>query len=305
MKGKTVIITGASSGIGRATATSLANMGANLLLVSDNEDALKQTSESISRLTGNRQIEYYVADLTSQKAIINLANEIKNNHGSIDVLINNAGAVFSKFEVSADGLEKTIAINHFAPYILTIVLLELLKNAKSARIINVASHSHFDGRIDLGSFTIARETKFKKIASDFFKARFSLKLLYLFLGYFFMESYAQSKLANVMFTIDFAEKLKDTNITVNCLHPGLVNTQIGNKHPKWYARIFWNLISGIVGISAEEGAATSIYLAQAPEVATITGKYFEKCQQLNVAPLASNALLRKQVMDETRRIAGL
>jgi NAD(P)-dependent dehydrogenase (short-subunit alcohol dehydrogenase family) len=270
MKDKIVLITGSSSGIGLATAEALAVQGAQIILAARSEDKLKEAAAHITRKTGNKNISCHTADFSSQKSIRALADQIKNNYPRIDVLINNAGGVFPEFKLSEDGLEMTIATNHFAYFLLTNLLLDLIKKSDYARIVNVASGSHYQGKIDTESFTKNK-------------------------GYFILNAYAQSKLANVLFTFHLAEKLKGTQVTVNCLHPGFVKTDIGNKDTQWYSKLFWTLSSKLAGISVESGAKTSVYLASSDAVKGVTGKYFDKCKEKEPAPLAKDEQLQKDL----------
>ncbi len=270
MKDKIVLITGGSSGIGLATAEPLATMGAELILVARSEEKLKEAAQTIINKTGNRKIRYYIADFSSQRSIRTLAENIKKDYQKLDVLINNAGGVFSAFKLNEDGLEMTIATNHFAYFLLTNLLLDLLKRSDSARIINVASDSHYNGKLDFDSFTKDK-------------------------GYFIITAYGQSKLANVLFTAELADRLKDTQITVNCLHPGFVRTDIGTKGTKWYASLFWTLASRLGAMTAEAGAKTSVYLASSDEVKGVSGKYFDKCKPKEPAPLATDKQLQKDL----------
>jgi NAD(P)-dependent dehydrogenase (short-subunit alcohol dehydrogenase family) len=270
MTDKIVLITGGSSGIGLATAEALAAKGAEIILVARSETKLKEAAQQIESKTGNKKIRYYVADFSSQKSIRSLAEKVKKDYQKIDVLINNAGGVFPDFKLSEDGLEMTIATNHFAYFLLTNLLLDLIKKSDYARIVNVASGSHYKGKIDTESFTKEK-------------------------GYFILTAYAQSKLANVLFTAYLAEKLKGTQVTVNCLHPGFVKTDIGNKDTQWYAKLFWALASSIAGLSVENGAKTSVYLASSDEVKGVTGKYFDKCKEKEPAPLAKDEELQKDL----------
>ena len=153
MKGKTVIISGGNDGIGYQTALELARMGANLLIVGRNESKVKSAIESIKSTAGNENVQYVIADLSSQKSIRNAAAEIRKRVEKIDVLVNNAGGAFSDFELTEDGLEKTIALNHFAYFLLTGLLLDLVKKSEYARIVNVSSDSHYRGKMDFESFT--------------------------------------------------------------------------------------------------------------------------------------------------------
>ncbi|HWB63164.1 MAG TPA: SDR family oxidoreductase [Chitinophagales bacterium] len=280
MKDKIVLITGGNAGIGFATAEALANKGAELLIAARNEQKLNEAVQQLKTKTGNHKIRYYVADFSSQKSVRNLAAQVRKEYDKIDVLINNAGGTFSEFKLTEDGLETTIATNHFAYFLLTNLLLDLIKKSDYARIVNVASGSHYQGKIDFDSF---KQNK----------------------GYFIMKAYAQSKLANVLFTFELAERLKDTNVTANCLHPGMVNTDIGNKYGTWYSKLLWTLASHIGGISIEKGAETSVYLASSDEVKGVTGKYFDKCKQKDAAALARDKQLQKELWRVSEQLCPL
>ena len=279
MKDRIVLITGASSGIGLETAKQLAAQGAQLVLVARSEDKLKEAVATIKAQTPSANVKYYIADFSSQKSVRNLAQNITRNYTKLDVLINNAGCVVPEFQLTEDGLEKTIATNHFAYFILTNELLPLVKKSDYARIVNVASGSHYQGKIDFESFTKEK-------------------------GYFIMKAYAQSKLANVLFTYELAERLKGTQVTVNCLHPGFVKTEIGNKKTNWYSSLFWSLGTMLGGISVQNGAKTSVYLASSPEVKGVSGKYFDKCKAVEPNKDAYNADLRKQLWQVSENFAG-
>lgn len=270
MKDKIVLITGGSSGIGLATAKALAAQGAEIILAARSEEKLKEAVQQIASTTGAKNIKYYVADFSSQKSIRALAANVKKDYQQIDVLINNAGGVFPAFKLNEDGLEMTIGTNHFAYFLLTNLLLDLIKKSDYARIVNVASGSHYDGKIDFESFTKDK-------------------------GYFILKAYAQSKLANVLFTAELAERLTGTQVTVNCLHPGFVKTDIGNKDTQWYSKLFWTLSSSIAGLSVESGAKTSVYLASSPDVQGISGKYFDKCKEKDPSALAKDKNLQKEL----------
>jgi NAD(P)-dependent dehydrogenase (short-subunit alcohol dehydrogenase family) len=179
-----------------------------------------------------------------------------------------------------DGLEMTIATNHFAYFLLTNLLLDLIKKSDYARIVNVASESHYSGKIDFESFQKEK-------------------------GYFIMKAYGQSKLANVLFTAELAERLKGTNVTANSLHPGFVKTEIGTKDTQWYAKLFWTLASKMAGISVEDGAKTSVYLASSDEVKGVSGKYFEKCKEKEPAPLAKDKALQKELWHTSEKLCPI
>ena len=279
MKNKNVIITGGNAGIGLATSIAMSKQGANVYIVSRSKEKAEEALKEIIAASGNSNVKYFLANLSSQKSIRQLASEIKNEISVIDVLINNAGGTFSDFALSEDGLEMTIATNHFAYFLLTNLLLDLLKKSDHTRIINVASGSHYRGKIDFESFTKNK-------------------------GYFIMKAYEQSKLANVLFTNELAERLSGTNVTVNSLHPGFVKTKIGNKNASWYSDLFWSLIT-LGAISVEDGAKTSVYLASSSEVKNVTGKYFDKCKEKKPSALALDKELGKDLWKKSEELCPL
>lgn len=270
MKNKNILITGGNAGIGLTTAIALAKLEANVFIVARTIEKGEEAVNHIREKSGNKHVEYFVANLSSQQSIRQLAADIKNKVSVIDVLINNAGGVFPDFKLSDDGLEMTIATNHFAYFLLTNLLLDLIKKSEYARIVNVASDSHYNGKIDFESFTRNK-------------------------GYFIRSAYENSKLANVLFTIELAERLKGTHVTTNCLQPGLVKTKIGNKGTQWYTDLAWSMLTTLFGLSVEDGAKTSVYLASSPEVRDISGKYFDKCKEKPVSKLAQDTFLRKEL----------
>lgn len=280
MKNRNVIITGGNAGIGFETARVLAQMGANIYIVSRDETKAQNAVQQLIAATQNNNIYYFIADLSSQKAIHKLTAEIKQKLDKIDVLLNNAGGVFPEFRLSEDGLEMTIATNHFSSFLLTNLLLDLVKKSDYARIITVSSGSHYRGVIDFESFTKEK-------------------------SYFIMKAYEQSKLANVLFTFELANRLKGTHVTANCLHPGFVHTHIGNKGTQWYASLLWSLSTRLGGLSVEAGAKTSIYLASSDEVKGVTGKYFEKCKVKEPSKSAQDVALQKELWKRSEMFCPL
>jgi NAD(P)-dependent dehydrogenase (short-subunit alcohol dehydrogenase family) len=280
MNGKIVFITGATSGIGKATALALAKKGAEVHIHGRNEPLALEVKKEIDAIAGNQKCNYFIADLSSQAAIRRMVQTIETKLTSLDVLINNAGGVFQNFELSEDGIEKTIAVNHFAFFQLSHLLIPLLKHSKEGRIVNVASRSNFYGKIDLPSFTQDK-------------------------GYHIIKAYSQSKLANVFFTQAMAKKLQGQGITVNCLHPGVVRTNIGNKGTGKLSSFVWNLMANIRGISVEEGAATSIYLASSSEVKSITGAYFDKCKAVAPNKICKDTQLEEALWNRTMELCPI
>jgi len=270
MKDKIVLITGSSSGIGLATAQKLAQMGCEVIVTGRSDEKLCSAIEQIKAKTSTAKLKYYTVDFASQKSIRALSEKIKNDYQKIDVLINNAGGFFTEFKLTEDNLETTIATNHFAYFLLTNLLLDLLKKSDYARIINVSSESHYNGKINFESFGKDK-------------------------NYSVRTAYSQSKLANVLFTFELADRLKNTHVTVNCLHPGFVKTNLGNKGTKWYLTWAWTLATNILAINVEDGAKTSVYLASSDEVKGVTGRYFDKCREKAPNPLVDKKSLLNEL----------
>ena len=250
---KKILITGSSRGIGFYTALGLAEKGANVIIVSHDEERCREAVKKISEKFGEDSARYYVADLSSQTEIRDLAEKVKSDYDQLDVLINNVGGWFSSYRESEDGIEKTFALNHLSYFLLTGLLLDLLKNSTPSRIINVASDAHeqMDG-INFGDIQ--------------FRDRYRPYL-----------TYAQSKLANIMFTYELADRLEDSNITVNALHPGSVASKLYRNFGILEPLInFWIKLTGK---TSKEGAETSIYLASSGEVSDVSGKYFVNKEQ--------------------------
>jgi len=245
-KGKLCLITGATNGIGKATAIELAKEGFHIVFTYRNLEKGESTLEEIKMQSGNTSVEAMYCNLESLDSIKQFTEAFKVKYEKIDVLINNAGIWETKRYVTEDGYEKTFAVNHLAPFLLTNLLIGLLKKAAPSRIINVSSEAHRFATIDFND--IMCEKSFSS-----------------------MKAYGQSKLANILFTKELSVQLKDYGVTVNCLHPGVVNTGLFQHFPS----LIKNLISGIL-ISPEKGAQTSIYLTTSEEISKVTGQYFSK-----------------------------
>jgi NAD(P)-dependent dehydrogenase (short-subunit alcohol dehydrogenase family) len=284
MKGKNIVITGGNDGIGFYTCLALAHLEANIIMVCRDQVKAELAVKKIQLATGNQNIHFVIGDLSKRKSVHQAATEISILAPRVDVLINNAGAVFNNFSKSEDGYEMTIATNHLGHFLLTGLLLENLKNAKTARIINVSSNSHFRGKIQTESFTSP-------------------------CNYSLMSAYDQSKLANVLFTIELAKRLEKTAITVNCLHPGKVRTNMGKKalNGSFLTNLLIKLMSlfqALFGISPSEGAKTSIFLATSPDVNGLTGNYFSKCKVHNTHTAAQNTFLRQELWQISEKLAN-
>lgn len=247
-KGKNILITGASSGIGFYTAKSLLSLGANLLLIGRDETKLKNTENYFNQKFPKSKITFYCCDLSNQNKILDLALKIKQDYNYIDVLINNAACTNSKLTFSKEGIEMQFAVNHLAPFLLTHYLLPLLKKSEQGRIINVNSRAHSRGTMHFNDI--------------FLRKNYSLS-----------KAYNQSKLANMMFTNFLSHSLQHTNITVNTFHPGLVNTSFGNKNVSVLHSNIWNLMK-ILGRSPKKACEDAVYLALDDNLKQLTGKYF-------------------------------
>ncbi|MFX1520679.1 MAG: SDR family oxidoreductase [Promethearchaeota archaeon] len=243
MKGKICMITGANSGIGKATALGLAEMNAKVIMVCRNQNWGEAARDEISQKTGNQSIDLLIADLSSQKAIHQLVAEFKSTYQQLHVLINNAGVLLQNRSVTVDGIETTFAVNYLAPFLLTNLLLDTIIASAPARIINVSSGTHSWAHLNLED--LQNEKRYEA-----------------------WTAYSQSKLALILFTYELARRLKGTKVTANCLHPGVIDTNIGSithvEHP----------ISSKSFNKLRRGAKTSIYLASSTEVDHVTGKYF-------------------------------
>jgi NAD(P)-dependent dehydrogenase (short-subunit alcohol dehydrogenase family) len=260
MSGKVCLVTGANSGIGKATTLGLAQRGATVVMVCRDSHKGEAARKEIRDRSGNSHIDLFIVDLSSQQSIRQLAQDFQQKYTQLHVLVNNAGGVFTLGQVSPDGIEMTLAVNHLASFLLTNLLLDTIKASAPARIVNVSSAAHTSGFIDLDDLQSTRKYKM-------------------------LRAYSQSKLANVLFTYALARRLEETGVTVNCLHPGVVATNIWRSVLPDRLR-FLGLISHFFGISAERGALTSIYLASSPEVEGITGKYFDKCRAVPSAQIS-------------------
>lgn len=257
MQGKTVLITGATAGMGFVTARELARKGAYVTLVGRNPAKLVTVAEQIKNQTGNQNVETILADLSTHAGVQHAAHEFKKRRTRLDVLINNAGAIFMKRLVSSDGLEMTFALNHLNYFHLTNLLLDVLKASAPARIINVSSDAHRGQTIDFDD--LQGEKSFGGMAA-----------------------YGRSKLMNVLFTYELARRLDGKGVTVNALHPGFVATDFGKNNGKLMSLVM-ALISPIAK-TVEEGASTGIYLASSMEIEGVSGKYFVDKQAVNSDP---------------------
>ena len=276
MEGKTCLITGATDGIGYVAARELARMGARVVVVGRNVFKTDDAVNQIIAETGNENVRYLLADLSSQEDVRRLARDIREQLPSLDVLLNNAGAIFLSSRQSVDGLEMTFALNHISYYLLTILTLDLMRNSDHARIINVASSSHNSpGNFVLDDLPRSESNR----------------------GY---RAYGRSKLCNLLFTYELARRLEGTGVTVNALHPGLVRTNIARNNG-FLGRIV-NFCIGARGVSAEQGADTLVYLASSPEVEGVSGQYFVKRRPVSSSILSYDTELASGLWDLSQKL---
>ncbi len=254
VKGKVCVVTGATAGIGYETALALAAQGAQVVLVGRNADKGHTALEQIKAATGNEKLLFVKADLGLQASIREAGQAIRAQFPVVDVLVNNAGIWSSKLEPTPDGVESVFAVNHLAYFLLTHLLYPALRLAPDARVVNVSSDSHFQTDMDLDD-------------------------LYLTRNYSGLRSYAQSKLANVMFTYEFERRKLDAHVAINAVQPGLVHTDIGLKHTTLLHALAWKARRTLwKSLSPADGAKTSVYLASSPEAHGRSGLYWDRCK---------------------------
>lgn len=259
LAGKVCLITGGTSGIGKETARAIASMGAHVILAARNLELAERVKQEIIASHPASSIDIMHCDLASFASIMKFAQDYKAKYDRLHILINNAGLIERERKLSRDGIELTFAVNHLAPFLLTKLLLDVIKSSAPARIINVSSDAHRGGKINFD------DLEGKK-------------------GYNSWRAYGQSKLANILFTRQLASMLRGTSVSVNCLHPGVVATDLFDFIPpplSYLAKLFM--------LTSEKGAETSIFLASSPSVEDITGEYFNKKKIAVTSKLAQDA----------------
>lgn len=279
LSGKTILVTGATSGIGLEAAAAFAGAGARTIIVGRNSRKTDAVLAQLRQRSGSRDVEALLCDFASQAAIRSLAQTLYDHYDRLDVLVNNAGTVYARRTLTEDGIEATFAVNHLGYFMLTNLLLELLARSAPARIVNVASTEHYRGTLDFDDLGFEH-------------------------GYSILKAYARSKLANVLFTRQLAKELTGMDVTVNAVHPGVVATHIWDGAPAWTRPIF-AVVKPLFMSTPAQGAEKIVYLATSPEVADLSGRYFENNRPRDPSALARDDALAERLWEESERLTGL
>lgn len=279
IRGKHVLVTGATNGIGREAAVQLARLGAHVTIVGRDPARTEAAAAEIADRSGTTGVGHLICDFASQAAIRRLADEVHERFDRLDVLVNNAGGVNKTRRVTEDGIEATFAVNHLGYFLLTNLLLDLLKRGAPARVVSVASVGHRQGTLDFDDLGYER-------------------------GYFIMKAYARSKLANVLFANELARRLAGTGVTSNSLHPGAVATNIWTGAPTW-AKPFITLFARPFFITPEKGGERITQLVVDPALSEVTGAYFEDGKRVAPSPLAQEGAFARRLWDVSAELVGL
>jgi NAD(P)-dependent dehydrogenase (short-subunit alcohol dehydrogenase family) len=279
MEGKVVVITGGTSGIGQVAAEELAAMGARIVLVARDKVRGEATLNGLRERAPGVAHGVHYADLTRIAEMKRVAAEIAGTEQRIDVLINNAGALFGSRRVTEDGLECTFALNHTSYFVMTYGLRERLVASAPARVVNTSSDAHKGKKIDFDDLQNARDYR----------------------GF---KAYGRSKLCNILFTRELARRLDGTRVTANCLHPGFVDTRFGDGSGGFFSYLI-RIGKKTVALSPKKGAETIVYLASSPEVADISGKYFYKCRPVTPTAEAQDDAAARRLWLETGKLSGI
>ena len=276
MKQKVCVITGASEGIGKATLFKLAKHGMRLIAIGRNEAKLSSLAQYINTSFPGSFFEFVLADLAQMSQVRKAASEILSRYGRIDILINNAGAYYAERNENEEGLELTFALNHLSYFLLTLSLLPAIESSPFARIINVSSAAHRWVNLNLNDLQMQHH-------------------------YSGLLAYGRSKLMNILFTYELAEKLKDSHVTVNCLHPGFVASKFGHNNQGWIGK-FFQVRQELFGVDTDKGSETSTYLATSDELNHTTGLYFKRCKPIKSSSLSYSSKLAKSLFAQSNEL---
>jgi NAD(P)-dependent dehydrogenase (short-subunit alcohol dehydrogenase family) len=276
--GKTCLVTGGNSGIGKATAVGLARLGGNVVIVSRNKERGERALDEIKAKSGIQNVDLILTDFSSMKSVRELADEFKRKYEKLHVLINNAGEILTRRHVTVDGFERTLASSHLGHFLLTNLLLGIIKASAPARIINVSSEAHRGGIIHFEDLQLEK--------------KFGIS-----------RAYSQAKLANVLFSYELARRLEGTGVTVNCLHPGVVRTGFGHDDGGLLSLGIW--IMSPFFMSAEKAARGAIRLATSPELEGVTGKYFSKMKEAKSSRESYDVEAAQRLWQVSEELTGL
>lgn len=273
--GKTALVTGANSGMGMATAATLADMGATVVMLCRDEERGKEALRKLSEKT-DRRLDLMLCDLGDFSSIRAFAEAFRKKYRTLDILVNNAGFISLDRQVTKDGLERQFGVNHVGHFLLTAQLVALIP--EGGRIVNVSSGAHKTGKIHFDDINLTK-------------------------GFHVIKAYSQSKLANVLFTRELAERLKGRGITVNCCHPGAVATNIGISRETGFGKTVTGMLKPFF-LTPEQGAQTAIYLASNADASKITGEYFYRCRIANSSKRSKDMVLAKKLFAFSEQLVG-
>ena len=279
LQGKVCLITGATNGIGEEAAKQIALMGAEIVFIARSPAKAEELKQSLKSLTGRESISI-IADLSSQEDVKRAASEFLSMNKPLNILLNNAGIMNTSRKETVDGLEEVFSVNHLAYYSFTLMLMNKLIESGPSRVVNVASGAHMFVK-DMNFDDLQSEKEYKT-----------------------MQVYGRSKLANILFTRELAERLEGKGVTVNCLHPGFVNTGIGSNNSPTMGRILMALARPF-SRKTDRGAKTSIYLCVSPEVENETGEYFYDCKKEKISAAASDKENATKLWEESSKLTGI
>lgn len=277
LDGKTVLVTGASSGIGMATAGKLAGLGARVVMVSRTQPRGAKARDELLRATPGASIDLLVADLATTTAIRKLADAFQKKYSRLDVLVNNAALLTAQRKLTSEGFEMQFFVNHLAYFLLTGLLLDVLRASTPARVVNVSSAAHSRGVIDFDDLQLSE-------------------------AYRGWQAYANTKLMNIIFTYELARRLESSRVTANCLHPGVIHTNLMRNFSS-VVQLAWNA-TGRFFKKPDDGAETPVYLASSPEVETVTGQYFRYCKPLGTSQVSYDKDVQSRLWRESERLSG-